>query len=696
MKQAMVKKLIPKPTRKSGYVTTTQIQNGILILNLYKDRHLHVRYCINIESGEYASVDAKGIWGSQKLENILDKDFPDWNRDMRFDTSEDKNRIEEVLEYQYAGSVWRKIDYTEDKFNRTRNERRYESKKNRIAREINSIPHLPDMDNWIYGLIGNNKDYAFWDKEAGKYCCTACGKAYVITERWKNNQKVICPECGKAIVVKKHAKRIHIPTQIMVVQSVKEDMTAIRFVDVRLEWNAGEKRYLNTSVAAVAMAYKKGNIRYRWYYNQETKREDFGDVYDTYYIRNGYWDSNSANRQITECYLYPDGIEALGGTVYERWARTFSQMAAGQYPFWYNHLLMSCYVSQNLVPMVEYLYKGRFYKLLQDVSGHVWPNMSWEQSAYRGELNADGESIEEVFGIEDKQIINRLRAMNGGIDEYRWLRFAYEEGWKLPQEVLEWLVQKKVEVRNVSFILGKMSLQQIMNYVKRQQEESYPGMSTYKVLSQWEDYLRICEILKKKTDDEMVYRPRELKRRHNEAVAERETRAAELIVDEYSEKYGEAESVLQEIKEKFEYAGNGFIIKVPDRIVDIVIEGRCLHHCIASSDRYLERIKNHETYICFLRKAAEPNTPYYTIEVEPGGTIRQHRGYLDEEPEFEQVKPFLQEWQRVIKSRMKSKDHELARISKEKREANTEDLIRRNNLKVLKGLEEDFMDAEAV
>ena len=154
--------------------------------------------------------------------------------------------------------------------------------------------------------------------------------------------------------------------------------------------------------------------------------------------------------------------------------------------------------------------------------------------------------------------------------------------------------------------------------------------------------------------------------------------------------------MLREVKDKFEYTGEEYFIKVPDRIVDIVIEGRCLHHCVASSDRYLERMRDNETYICFLRKIAEPNTPYYTIEVEPGGTIRQHRGYLDEEPEFDKVKPFLQEWQRVIKQRMKKEDHELAKRSRAKREANTEDLIRRNNLKVLKGLEEDFMDAEAV
>ena len=710
MKKRMVEKLQPTGTRKSGHVVTTQFKDGILILNLYQDKNLYGRYCMNVETGEHADIDEKNNWGTRKLENIIGYNiYTPWSsvkKNIRFDSKEDEERIIEKLTHETIGSPWGMIESMEIRYNIDCNARKEDSKQRRIEEEINAIPPLPDMDDWVNTLIGG-KDYAFRDRESGDYCCTACGKTYSITEKWKNNQKTTCPACGKEIIVKKQAKRIYVPAQVMIIQNVDEYRTAIRFVDVRMEWEAGSKRFLNESVAMIVMAYKqrhklRRNIAYRLYYNQSAKLNDFCDDryeyrgYGYYYNRAGYWDSNPASRRTTEFYLYPEGVEALDGTIYERWTRTFKQMAAGCWPFWYNNLLMSCYVKQDITAMVEYLYKGRFYRMLNEVSALIWPQMTWQQISYDGDLNPDGQTIEEVFNINDRQVINRLRGIDGDMNTYRWLRAAHEGGWKISQETLTWLIKNNISARDVGFILGQMSLQQIMNYVKRQQKESYPDASAESVLNQWEDYMRICEILKKKTDDEMVYRPRELKRRHDEAVAEREEREAELIADEYSEKYAEAESVLREIKEKFEYTGEGFFIKVPDRIVDIVVEGRCLHHCVASSDRYLERMKNHETYICFLRKAAEPDTPFYTIEVEPGGTIRQHRGYLDEEPEFDQVKPFLQEWQRVIKQRMKEEDHELARISREKREANTEDLIRKNNLKVLKGLEEDFMDAEAV
>lgn len=709
MKKKLVEKTKPNKTKKNGTVVTTQVIDGILILNLFKNKKLYRRYCMNVETGEYADLDTNGLWGSRKISYIVSGESY-WSstriyKDIKFDTEEDKKRIPEALHKNPERDVWGMIESMEESYNRLIYSRAYDSKRRRIEEEINAIPPIPDIDEWIYEKLGQNHDYTFRNKETGEYCCTSCGKEYHAEDKWKNNQKVICPGCGKEVVVKKTAKSIKVPSQVMVIQNMDEFRTAIRFVDIRLEWNAGEKRYLNTSIAMVVVAYKqrekmKRNISYRIYYNQDAKLNEFGDErYRGYYgwgNRAGYWDGNPASRKTTECYLYPEGIEALDGTIYERWTRTFKQMAAGQHPFWYNNLLMSCYVQQNLVPMVEYLYKGRFYRLLNDVSGSIWPHMDYRQYSYDGDLNPEGTTIEEVFGISDRQVINRIRDINGSMTTYRWLRLSHEEGWKLPQATLEWLEKEELEVRHMSFILGKMSLSQIMNYVKRQQAESYWGKTAREVLSQWEDYLRICEILKKKTDDEMIYKPRELKRRHDEAVVEREAREAELIAEEYSEKYGEAEAVLREIKEKFEYSGENYFVKVPELIVDIVTEGRYLHHCAGATDRYFERIKNHETYICFLRKAAEPDVPYYTIEVEPGGTIRQHRGMFDEEPEFDQVKPFLQEWQRVIKQRMRKEDFELDRISKEKREANTADLIMKNNLKVLKGLEEDFMDAEAV
>ena len=396
---------------------------------------------------------------------------------------------------------------------------------------------------------------------------------------------------------------------------------------------------------------------------------------------------NQANRRTYAGYLYDGGIwEALKGTSYEKWTRVFEQMAAAGVCAQYNCLMAA---QDELLPgIVEMLFKGRFYRLLREES----VNVSYYSAHYVGTLRI-ADRIEDIFKIQDRQKINRIRNLDGGSLMVEWMRWSDQNKVRISDCALLWLCENGMEQWRMQAILSKMSPEKAMNYIERQSRESYKGKKAKEVASQYADYLSMCERLKKDTSDEMIYRPQELKRRHDEAVRAIEEMEAEITADEYAAQFPGVVEVMQEIREKYEYASEQYIITVPRRCVDIVLEGRALHHCAGSSDRYFDRIKQHETYICFLRRAEEPDKPYYTIEVEPGGTIRQHRGYLDEEPEIEEIRPFLREWQQVLKRRMSEEDRKRARISAVKREENIEELKAKNNTRVLQGLMEDFMEA---
>ena len=158
------------------------------------------------------------------------------------------------------------------------------------------------------------------------------------------------------------------------------------------------------------------------------------------------------------------------------------------------------------------------------------------------------------------------------------------------------------------------------------------------------------------------------------------------------EKYPQAEKNLDAIRERYEYQNEEYVITVPHDLVEIIEDGQALHHCAGASERYFDRIESQETYICFLRRAESPGIPFYTIEVEPSGTIRQHRSYLDEEPGIDEIRGFLREWQKTLKKRLTQEDKRLAKISKEKREQNIRELEEKNNTRVLRGLAEDFME----
>ena len=127
----------------------------------------------------------------------------------------------------------------------------------------------------------------------------------------------------------------------------------------------------------------------------------------------------------------------------------------------------------------------------------------------------------------------------------------------------------------------------------------------------------------------------------------------------------EQKLMLRLIKPKYEYTGEVYSIVVPSGVRDIMREGDALSHCVGKSDRYWERIEQQEAYILFLRKTAEIDKPYYTLEVEPNGTIRQKRTYFDRQnDDLKDAEQFLKEWQKVVSERLTESDREKAEKSK--------------------------------
>lgn len=75
MKKAKVEATEPVKTRKKGgWITTQLVDEDILVLNIYKNRILTARHCINIDTGEYATLQGK-IWSTTKIERALGQKY---------------------------------------------------------------------------------------------------------------------------------------------------------------------------------------------------------------------------------------------------------------------------------------------------------------------------------------------------------------------------------------------------------------------------------------------------------------------------------------------------------------------------------------------------------------------------------------------------------------------------------------------
>lgn len=69
----------------------------------------------------------------------------------------------------------------------------------------------------------------------------------------------------------------------------------------------------------------------------------------------------------------------------------------------------------------------------------------------------------------------------------------------------------------------------------------------------------------------------------------------------------------------FEYGE--FTIIIPKNGEDIIREGRLMHHCVG---KYTKSVIAGETYIVFVRRTIDPDTPYITCQVTTEGDIRQY------------------------------------------------------------------------
>lgn len=718
MKRKQLAALPVREVKQQLRCMTAAREGNVLLLDVFEDRKRTARYLLDCVSGEHcAYLCGSGLWHRWSLSSVVGVDPRIYGvytmaEKLRIATFGDAKTVAQALGVRLRRSANRgdrerqllsEILTLESAYNEYKREEGRERYMQRLRTLVMSVPEPPaDFDRWIREAVFP-EEYALKGTKPGLAYCTACSREIQRNDlkldsgrMAKNGETARCPECGREVIVKPRSRSMERDGMVTLLQDIDEKKSIARHIDVKRCWKAEGGKLCRTDAVWLFLLRKDPRHDIKILYNQDPRSD---------WRRYGCFNKgNPANRRCREGYLYPEGIrEALAGTVYSAVERLFLQMAAAGSLANYNRI-MTAAGSKSTLRLIEYLFKGRFRRLLQETTERIW----YYTGRYEwGPLDQNGKTIEEVFRIEDRQRINRIREMDGGEDCVRWMQLSDERGEKIPQETLDWLICNKVDAGYVRKLLPRMSPVKIKNYVTRQQAESYPGKSVRAVMEQWSDYLDMCRKEKKDISDEMVFRPKELKRRHDEIVEEINRRRimkemkhnreqAKKRAEELRARFPGAEEVLGEVKDRFEYKNENFMLLVPETLADITMEGAALHHCVGSTDRYFERIRNHETYICFLRRREEPETPYYTIEIEPGGTIRQHRGYLDEEPNINEVKPFLREYQRVLRKRLTEQDRRHAESSAVLRLKNIEELKAKNNRRVLNALMEDLMEAEVV
>lgn len=217
------------------------------------------------------------------------------------------------------------------------------------------------------------------------------------------------------------------------------------------------------------------------------------------------------------------------------------------------------------------------------------------------------------------------------------------------------------------------------------------GITVREVADMWIDYVNMGDDGKgnfnpfpadlKGAHDNLIEAYR-IKQAKKDAAALRREQSA--LIRKLARKYPKANEHCKALAEKYEYDNGTYAFVTPRSMADVLIDGKVLNQCTGRPDaggenwRYFERINKRETYIGFVRKSDSKDVPWFTVEFEPGGTVRQKRAYGDDQPADTTplVTAFLVEWQNAIAPRLNKKDLKDARAAKAERLVQFDELRR--------------------
>lgn len=608
----------------------------------------------------------KQKWTSSRIDNLKwPGSYSNWDDRLYLE------REEETCVVDYLGlKSFRDLDYWQYKLREEQRLSAYKRRAEKWDAIMERVPPLPkDWSTWLAKHV-ISEHYMFYEyKRGGKITgrCSRCGKEQILYKP-KYNKTGICKNCRHPVIYKSTGKCGRMWTKrytAHILQRMDGGVVSRQFHTYafypkgcfdKTEISFWEDRRLLLDQNGNEKAYYFGEYKDRMRHWIETDVCQYEPLH--YY---------SNPRHYTE-----------KGMVYKRTLPDLSKNELNRTGIWEAVRSGESFAPEIYLlavkekPVIEKAAKAGMGRLAVDLA----------QSTLDIRLSHIGK-LHQCLDIDRNQL-KRLRTNNGGSEYLKWLQYEGQGQKKIDDEVIAWFIGNEIEVQQISFIRDRMSPRQVMNYLIKQQKKR-TGESCSKVLSAWKDYLNMAEKCRFDVNDPIIYRAADLWKRHDEMVRRMEEQKNEYRVREILEQYPNLNHILASLKEKYGYQDEKYAVVVPENVGDLLHEGDTLHHCVNKTDNYYDRISEGETYILFLRRAGALSVPYYTLEVEPGGTIRQKRTEFNRQNEdIAEAAEFLKTWQKVVRKRMTKADLALAKRSRELRTEEYEKL-RKDNVKIAQG-----------
>lgn len=178
-----------------------------------------------------------------------------------------------------------------------------------------------------------------------------------------------------------------------------------------------------------------------------------------------------------------------------------------------------------------------------------------------------------------------------------------------------------------------------MRYIKKQQKNLEDAGTYFNRVQYIVDYWNMLRKNGHYTTDTDILYPQNLVKSHNDEQRILQIAATKELENDFKKQYNKLK--------KYCFTCGGLSIHPAETEIEMIDEGRELHHCVAT---YAKRHASGKTAIFFIRHINEPDKPYFTLEFNfDRMCVIQNRGLRNCE-RTQEIQDFEEKWVEFVKN----------------------------------------------
>lgn len=492
---------------------------------------------------------------------------------------------------------------------------------------------LPEgLTAWIRDEVLPNDKTIIYKKGGMRGTCALCGNSFRKSrnEKMRQHTSTTCPDCGEkalAILENSAAWKADYVKNVMALQKGKDGTVWFRHWHILRDNTAQYEKGIENHLREIARYGIRGRKVGMWVLEA---KEGYCGTRSTYPLNN--WKHNRA------IYTYDGGYEFFSGGIAEAAEGSILQYADLEGYFndtarEYTHDIMKYAMDFARYPVMEYLWKAGYRRLVHQKVGRLSKDekdlILWQRT-----------KLTECFRFPIR-MLKCMKAKKWGMSDIKLMSALWEHKDLSEKEILT-LFKIKISPELISSVSKYAGTIKTINYLEKQLPEG--GRSdTVDIARTYRDYIAECEKLELDLTQSDVLFPKDLQAAHE--------RTMQMIVFKQNAAIQERFDKQIDKLKKWTWENGGLIIRPANSQGELIEEGKALHHCVGG---YADRMASGQTAIFLIRKAADPDTPFYTLELQNKRVVqcrtKNNKSYEDD------IKEFVDKWlAKVVNSSKTSK-----------------------------------------